>query len=112
MATAKITDISNFAKAQTEGMLNLQKQLLETSEQVSRAWLDRAQLEAELWSRLAAKLTATRSILEAMEAYQKCVSDRMQMAAQDGKRLFDECQKITQRIAGSLNGGRWPTAST
>jgi hypothetical protein len=43
-----------------------------------------------------------------MDAYQKCVGERMQMAAEDGKRLFDECQNITQKIAGSLNGGRWP----
>jgi hypothetical protein len=47
-----------------------------------------------------------------MEAYQKCVAERVQMAAEDGKRLLDECQNITQKIAGSFNGGRWPTAST
>src|SRR5262249_54268775 len=32
---------SAFGQAQTEGMLNLQKELLETYEQASRAWLDR-----------------------------------------------------------------------
>ena len=101
-------DLSAFGKAQTEGMLNLQKELLETYEQASRAWLDRVRSEVELWSRLGAKLTATRSVPEAMEAYQKCVGERMQMATEDGKRLFDECQNITQKIAGSLNGGRWP----
>ena len=101
-------DLSAFGKAQTEGMLNLQKELLETYEQASRAWLDRVRSEVELWSRLGEKLTATRSVPEAMDAYQKCVGERMQMAAEDGKRLFDECQNITQKIAGSLNGGRWP----
>src|SRR5262249_45289524 len=106
--STKQSDLSAFGKAQTEGMLNLQKELLETYEQASRAWLDRVRSEVELWSRLGAKLTATRSVPEAMEAYQKCVGERMQMAAEDGKRLFDECQNITQKIAGSLNGGRWP----
>src|SRR5215468_2217438 len=90
------SDLSAFGKAQTEGMLNLQKELLETYEQASRAWLDRVRSEVELWSRLGEKLTATRSVPE------------VQMAAEDGKRLFDECQNITQKIAGSLNGGRWP----
>jgi Phasin protein len=108
--STKQSDLSAFGKAQTEGMLNLQKELLGTYEQASRAWLDRAKSEVELWSRLGAKLTATRSAPEAMEAYQKCFEERMQMAAEDGKRLFDECQNITQKIAGSLNGARWPAS--
>jgi hypothetical protein len=111
MATANISDISTFGKAQTEGMLNFQKELVETYEQVSRAWLDRVQSEAELWSRLGAKLTTTRSVPEAMEAYQKCFAEQMQMTAEDGKRLVEDCQKIAQKFAGSL-GSRWPTANT
>jgi hypothetical protein len=95
----------------TERMRNLQKELLETYEQASRAWLDRVKSEVELWSRLGTKLTATCSVPEAMEAYHKCVAQRMQMAAEDGKRLFDECRNITQKIAGSLTGYR-VTAST
>jgi hypothetical protein len=102
------TDVSAFGKAQAEGMLNLQRELMETYEQASRAWLDRVKSEVDLWSRLGAKLTVTRSVPGAMEAYQKFVAERMQMAAEDGKRLYDECQSITRRIAGSLNGGRWP----
>ena len=35
------SDFSAFGKAQTQGMLNLQKELLETYEHASRAWLDR-----------------------------------------------------------------------
>jgi hypothetical protein len=81
------SDFSAFGKAQTQGMLNLQKELLETYEQASRAWLDRVKSEVELWSRLGAKLTATRSVPEAMETYQKCVAERVQMAVEDGKRL-------------------------
>src|SRR3974390_3031931 len=107
--TTKLGDFSAFGKAQAEAMLNLQRELLETYEQASRAWLDRIQSEVELWSRLGTKLTATRSIPEAMEAYQKCLAEQIQMAVADGKQLFDDCQKITQKIAGSLNGG-WPTA--
>ena len=109
--TSKLGDFSAFGKAQTEGMLNLQRQLLETYEQASRAWLDRIQSEVELWSRLSSKLAATRSIPEAMEIYQKCLAEQMQMTVADGKQLYDDCQKITQKIAGSLNGG-WPTAIT
>ena len=77
---------------------NLQKELSETYEQASRAWLSRVNSEIALWSELATKLSATRSIPEALEVYQKCVAQRMQMAVEDGQRLFDECRKITQRI--------------
>jgi hypothetical protein len=105
--STKQSDLSAFGKAQTEGMLNLQKQLLETYEHASRAWLDRVKSEVDLWSKLGAKLTVTHSAPEAMEVYQKFIAERMQMAAEDGKRLFNECQNIAQKIAGSLNGGRW-----
>jgi len=72
MATTNTVDIAAFGKAQTEGMFNLQKELLETYEQASHAWLDRVRLEAKLWSRLASKLTMSRSVPEVMDAYQKC----------------------------------------
>ena len=42
---------------------------MELYEQSSRAWLDRVKSEMELWSGLATKLTGTRSVPEAMEAY-------------------------------------------
>jgi len=102
---------SQFGKVQTEAMLNLQKELLDEYERASRAWLDRVKSEMELWSGLATKLTATLSVPEALEAYQKCVAERMQMNAEDGKRLFDDCQKITQKIARSLSRGG-PTGTT
>jgi hypothetical protein len=102
MPTTNKSDIPAFGKAQTERMINLQKELLETYEQASRAWLDRFRLEAELWSRLATKLTLSRSVPEAMDAYQKCVTEQMQMTMEDGKRMVDECQKIARKIAGSL----------
>ena len=91
-------------------MLNSQKELLDMYEQASRAWLARVKSEIDLWSDLASKLSTTRSVPEALEAYQKCAAQRMQMAADDGRQLFDECQKITQRITQSLST-RWPTGS-
>jgi hypothetical protein len=87
------------------------KELLEAYEQASRAWLARVQFEVVLWSELATKLIATRSVPEALEAYTKCVSQRMQMTAEDGQRVFKDCQQITQKITKSLTNG-WPSGST
>ena len=77
---------------------SLQKELSEAYKQASRAWLTRVNSEIALWSELATRLSATRSIPEALEIYRKYAAQRMQMAVADGQRLFDECQRITQRI--------------
>lgn len=101
----------NWGSERTEAAIALQKAVLESYEQASRAWLDRVQSEIALWSDLASKLSATHTVPEALETYTKCVSQRMQMAADDGRRLVDESQQITQKITKSLGAG-WPTAST
>ena len=101
----------NWGGERTEAAIALQKAVLESYEQASRAWLTRVQSEIALWSDLANKLGATHTVPEALETYSKCVSQRMQMAADDGRRLFDESQQITQKIAKSRGAG-WPAAST
>jgi len=88
-----------------DAIANLQREVLEAYEQASSAWLARVQSEADLWSRLATKLPTMRSVPEAMQAYQECISQRMQMAAEDGRRLSEDCQKIMQKITTSLAGG-------
>jgi len=113
MAT-KSTDASmpflNVGKEQTDAMLRMQKELLDAYEQASRAWLARVKSEVDLWSEFATKLTGTHSTSEAMGAYQECVAKRMQMAAEDGRRLSDDCQKVMQMITRSLSNG-WPTTA-
>ena len=98
----------NWGNERTEAAIALQKAVLESYEQASRAWLARVQSEIALWSELANKLGTSHTVPEALETYTKCVSQRMRMAADDGRRLFDESQQITQKIAKSLGSG-WPT---
>jgi hypothetical protein len=47
-------------------MLGVQKELLATYEQASRAWMARMKSEADLWSELAGRLAATHTFPEAM----------------------------------------------
>ena len=96
----------NWGQNQTETALNLQKAILESCEHASRAWIDRVQSEISLWSDLASKLSSTKSVPEALDAYTKCVSQRMQMAADDGRRLAEEAQQLTQKFTQSLGNGR------
>jgi hypothetical protein len=103
--------LSNWGQDRTEATLSLQKALLESYELTSRAWLDRMQSEVSLWSDLANKLSGTKTIPEAVEIYTKFGSQRMQMAADDGRRFVDEAQQITRKIARSMGNGL-PIAST
>src|SRR5262245_13257127 len=107
---ASVNPTSVFAKGQeqTEAMLGLQKEVLAAYEQASRAWVARVRSELDLWTELAAKLSATRSLPEAMGTYQECVMQRMQMATEDGRRMSEECQKLLQTFTRPLADG-WPT---
>jgi hypothetical protein len=96
---------------QAEAMLGMQKELLEVCDQASRAWLDRVKSEVDLWTELAAKLSSTRSLPDALGTYQECVTQRMQMAAEDGRRMADECQRFLQKFARLLPNGS-PTGRT
>jgi len=111
-ARGKSGATASSAQEGSEAMVNMQKELLDVYEQASRAWLARVKSEVDLWSDLATKLSATRSMPEALESYQKFVTQRMQMAAEDGRQLVEDCQKITQKMTRSLSGTGWPTTSS
>jgi hypothetical protein len=110
-ASAGAESLLKLGREQTAATLKIQKEMLEAYDEASRAWLARVQSEVDLWSHLAAKVTATRSIPEALSAYRESVAQRMQMAAEDGKRLSDDCREIMAKISSSLTKG-WPTGST
>lgn len=99
-------ELLNWGQHQTESALNFQKTILESCEQASRAWIDRMQSEISLWSDLASKLSNTKSVPEAFETYTKCMTQRMQMAADDGRKIVEEAQQMTQKFVQSLGNGR------
>jgi hypothetical protein len=103
-------NLLKLGREQTAATFKIQQDVLEAFEQTSRAWLARVQSEVELWSQLAAKLSTTHSVPEALSAYQESVTQRMQMAADDGKRLSSDCQELIGRITRSLSCG-WPSGS-
>jgi hypothetical protein len=109
-AAADVGSLFKLGKERTDAMLATQNELMETYEQASRAWLARVKSEVDLWSELAKKLTATRSLPEAMQSYQECVSKRMQMAAEDVRRLSEECEKVMHKVTRSMGNG-WPTST-
>jgi hypothetical protein len=71
----------------------------------SQLCCDRLQSEASLASELTSRLTAARSPADAAAAYQEWMSRRMGMAAEDGKHLLANTQKIMQ--TGAQRIFRW-----
>jgi DNA topoisomerase VI subunit B len=90
------TEFAELGKKRIEEFVNTQKGLVEKLQEMNRQWFDRAQAEANLASELASKLTAARSIPDAMAAYQEWASRRFEMMAEDGKHLLADTQKFME----------------
>jgi hypothetical protein len=105
--TSKQTDtsihIANVGKEQMDGMNRIQKEMIETYEEAGRVWTERMKAEMDLWSGLGARLAGTHSLPEAMETYQKYVTQRVQMAAEDARQLFEQSQKITRSLSNRFS---------
>jgi hypothetical protein len=95
-ATAK-KRFDEFAKGQTE--------LFETVQEINRRWLERVREEATLASEFSSKLTAARSIPDAMATCQECGARWFETMAEDTKHLLDDTQKFMQMSARILVNG-------
>ena len=91
-ATAGSGTIPLLREEPGEEIRNMQKDLLDLYEQAWRVWLTRMKLEGNLWSEFTAKLYPFGS--EALESCRKYMEQRMQMAAEDGRQLFEGWNKI------------------
>ena len=109
-AKQQMADFSKFGEAQAEATLAMQKELIDTYEQISRAWLARVKSEADLWSELVTKISSVRSVPDALGAYQQCVAQRMQLVADDGRRMLEDSQKIMSTVTRAMSNG-WPSAA-
>jgi hypothetical protein len=86
-------------------VLSAQKELLETYDQASHAWIARAQSELDLWSELAGKLATSRSVPGAMKACQECVAKRMKLAADDGQQFLADSNSFIRTLTRSFSNG-------
>ena len=95
--------VLQFGRERTETMLKTHRELLDAYQEASRAWVDRVKSEVEFWSELAAKLAASRSIPEGLEAYSGAISARMEMVAEDGRRMLADGQKMMSLVMHSVS---------
>ena len=94
-----------FGKERTEAMIHVQKELLDAYQEAGKAWVARVQSEVKFWSELSGRLAASRSVPEGMETCSGSIAHRLQMAAEDGRRLFEDGQKMIAAVTASLTNG-------
>ena len=83
-----------MGKKQMETAVEMQREFLDTMEQINRAWLARAQSEVTLASEFVGKLAAARSIPDAATVYQECMSRQMEILAEDSRRMAADGEKL------------------
>ena len=83
----------------------MQKEFLDTLEEINRAWLARAQSGVTLASELVGKLTTARSVPEAAAAYQECMTRHMELFAEDGRRIVADSEKLMRASARLFSNG-------
>ena len=85
---------SDLGKQNWDACLDMQKGLINAMGTLNQDWSARANAEVTLMSDLAEKLIAARTVPEAAAAYQDWMMKRMEMLAEDGRRLMASGQSI------------------
>jgi hypothetical protein len=91
-----------FGEMGTRGItagLRLQTEMIELLSEMSREWFARATSEAELAMGLSNRLTAARSVPDALSAYQEWLNEWMGMFGEDSRRLVSDGRKLMEASA-------------
>ena len=97
-----------FAAIWTEVLkkfLNAQIEIIEKLTKSNEWWIGRCLSEANLASKLAANVGQSRSIPEAITAWQEWAGRRFEMMATDSKHFLDDYQRFAEIGAHTLSTG-------
>jgi hypothetical protein len=95
----------SMGRKQYEAAFAMQKELLDTFEQMNRAWFNRAQSEIDLAAEFIGKVAGTRSIPDMANACQECVSRQLEMLAEDSRRILEDGEKLLRAGTRHLSNG-------
>jgi hypothetical protein len=97
--------LAALGKKRVEELARAQADLLITMKDAHRRWFDRMESEARLASEFTRKVTSCRSIPDAVTACQEWTGRRLEMMADDGKRLLVDSQRMMETGARLLSDG-------
>jgi Phasin protein len=95
----------NLGKKQYEAALAMQRELLDTLEQMNHAWFARAQSEIDLAAEFFGKVAETRSIPGVATACQECITKQMEMFSEDSRRMLADGEKLLRAGTRHLANG-------
>jgi len=87
--------------------LRLQKEMIGLLSDMSHDWFARATAEAALALRLPNKLTAARSVPDAVTAYQQWFGEWISRCSEDSQRLLSDSEKIVDTGARCITGKQY-----
>ena len=94
-----------------EAPLQAQSEVFNALQDMGREWMACATAEVQLGLRLSKKLSAARSVPDAIAAYQEWLSEEMGARAEDARRLLSNGQKLVDTSTRLLSNG-WMSPST
>jgi len=89
-------EFAAFGQKRIEDFVAGQSALLNDLQETNREWLDRIQVEANENTECLSKLTAARSIPDAMTACQEWANRWFEMMSEDRKHLLADYQKLAE----------------
>lgn len=98
--------LAETGKERAEQMFELQSEFSKYLQEANRTWLARLQSEASLASELVSELAAARSIPETTTAWQHWTSRRIELFAEDSRRLLADAEKLME-TGGRMLGNGW-----
>jgi len=102
------TGLAETGKKRAEEVFKLQAEFSKYLQEANKAWVARVQSEASLASQLASELAAARSIPETATAWQHWTKRRMELFAEDSRRLLADAEKLMATGGRMLGNDRAP----
>lgn len=98
-------DFTKMGQDQANALIEMQRELAKLIEQANTDWLARVEVERELASDLAGKLSTAKGLPDAAKAYQDWMARRMETMTKDSQKFFADSQKFVSSMNRFLSGG-------
>jgi phasin protein len=94
-----------LGKKQVNALVDMQRDLVDGIEEMSREWAERIKAETDLANEFAGKLSAAKSVPDTVAIYQEWLGRRMQMFADDSRRFATDSQKFLAKSTRLFSDG-------
>lgn len=105
MPNADPMQFVQVGKKQVDTFVEMQQELIDGIEEMSRDWAARIKAETELANEFAGKLSKAKSMPDTLAIYQEWLSRRMELFAEDSKRFMADTQKFMAKGARLFSDG-------